>query len=488
MATIANQIQRIEEARDTLRTKGIDMGLEVPAGQYEQGTFTKQTLNSNDQLDKIAAAFNAIPIQTNGSITLNAGESFQVLKGYNKENYEIIATSLSDSTNSGNAEPEDILEGKIAWAEGREIKGIMSDLSEDQETDVFDSYTSNSKQYLYVQIPQTGKYTDQTKLKSKIPYYTRQDTTIPITIKTTDNGEILVTSTYTIKAGYYSHDFSIEAVHDKTGDNTPKVINIANSVGQLDAIEGNLSIPLNFDYFSPTASYTIKEGSLSQLHLDGDDATGEVSVVGNVTEGWIKVDSKIKSVYTPPVATFKSADVTGKVQVNSAGWVSEGTEIGGLTTESEVSISKIQSNQNGTFSIKATATPGYIASQTTRTTILNPAQYDLHTTSSADSNAQEIASQYFYTEVSEGYTTGIETYYKIKQGNVSQPTIENKQVQVTVTEGWVPNTTITYEGSTPTYVMDLTEPISFTVQDADDALMQSVTINTSAIYNRLAAI
>lgn len=71
MATIANQITRIQSARDLLRNKGIAMGLSVPAGSYWNDatdanvtTTSAAALTASDQIDKIAAAFNSIAVKS----------------------------------------------------------------------------------------------------------------------------------------------------------------------------------------------------------------------------------------------------------------------------------------------------------------------------------------------------------------------------------------------------------------------------------------
>ena len=66
MATIANQIKRIADSRDLLRSKGKSLGLKVPAGNYwDDATntykaYTEAALTESDQIDKIAAAFNSV--------------------------------------------------------------------------------------------------------------------------------------------------------------------------------------------------------------------------------------------------------------------------------------------------------------------------------------------------------------------------------------------------------------------------------------------
>ena len=66
MATIANQIKRISDSRDLLRSRGKALGLQVPAGNYWDDStntykaYSAAALADSDQIDKIAAAFNTI--------------------------------------------------------------------------------------------------------------------------------------------------------------------------------------------------------------------------------------------------------------------------------------------------------------------------------------------------------------------------------------------------------------------------------------------
>lgn len=74
-ATIASQIKRISDSRDILRNKGIDLQLYVPAGTYwddatdqDITTTSAALLSANDQIDKVAAAFNSINVYHNKTI------------------------------------------------------------------------------------------------------------------------------------------------------------------------------------------------------------------------------------------------------------------------------------------------------------------------------------------------------------------------------------------------------------------------------------
>jgi hypothetical protein len=73
MPTIAGQITRIQNARNLLRTTGVEkFHLTVPAGTYWDDATDKYVtttaaaaLSLSDQLDKIAAAFNSVVTKDN---------------------------------------------------------------------------------------------------------------------------------------------------------------------------------------------------------------------------------------------------------------------------------------------------------------------------------------------------------------------------------------------------------------------------------------
>ena len=74
-ATIASQIKRISDSRDILREKGIALKLYVPAGTYwddvtdkDITTTSEAALKNTDQIDKVAAAFNAINVYHDSEI------------------------------------------------------------------------------------------------------------------------------------------------------------------------------------------------------------------------------------------------------------------------------------------------------------------------------------------------------------------------------------------------------------------------------------
>lgn len=99
--TIAGQIQRIQDATDQLRAKGIDLELEVSKGV---------TLNSGHKLDDIADAFD--------SIVFSKGEV---------KNVELKVTQFNDSTIAGNT-----YELPTGFYKGLKIKPFFTQTSADE--------------------------------------------------------------------------------------------------------------------------------------------------------------------------------------------------------------------------------------------------------------------------------------------------------------------------------------------------------------------
>ena len=98
MATIANQIKRIADSRDSLREKGIALGLQVPKGTYWDDSnnsykqYEADALKDGDQIDKIAAAFSVVVPQLGTEIkvpitvvtdgTTTTVESYKLANGF----------------------------------------------------------------------------------------------------------------------------------------------------------------------------------------------------------------------------------------------------------------------------------------------------------------------------------------------------------------------------------------------------------------------
>lgn len=285
--------------------------------------------------------------------------------------------------------------------------------------------------------------------------------TIPVTISKNSSGETVAsTAKHTFDPGYYS-SIQISAVHV---DSTNAVVNVSTSAIAFNKRTGTLGdyIAAGFDYYSPDTTFSINN------------------------------------------AIFNTIDTTGKTTVKTAGWVAAGTPIGGLSTASTVSISTVTKNGStaigtsvpaNTYYVKATATAGYVAAPVDKYITLKTTALGLQTESTANNNATQINSPYFYTSASEGYTpsAGLKKYYKIKLGSVSAPVVDSTYtLKVTVTEGWVSEQVKQYVGQTQSYTIkaaDCSETDhEIEVSAASNTLMQKLKINTAYIYNELAKI
>lgn len=514
--TISGQISRIEDAHVAIRAKVAELGLKIKKGDKltsnENGT-SDLILTENHHILDTASAINNIPINNDVDKTINAGDQYVVPVGYNKNTYIITAQNLGNQTD-GNAESLDILYGKTAWVNGSKVIGSMLDNSGNQETSNYGSYSSDSKNYLYLSIPKTGKYTAGSQLQSTIPYHAPGDIELPVTIKTTVNGEILAESTQVIPAGYYPNSFTIKAVHEKTGDDdTPKVINISNTLPQLTSQTGNLIIQSGYDYFSKNASYSIKSGSITAVTTSVSDE-GLVTFGGGVTTaGWISSNVVKPQNYTLDAAEFSKDNITGKVTVTAAGWITKDTVVGDALNKATVSLSNVKKatsnisiggttiNTNQHY-VEYTTTQGYLVGNETGAINLGTVSIS-SATSSATSGQTEITTQKWKVTTTKGYNPNtVTTELKVQAGtispNVKITTTSSGQTKtytctLNVTKsGWVDAKSITLDINAIEDTYQLSESdlngTGIKVYADDSSLMKSLEVDMGIIVQRLSAI
>lgn len=517
-STISGQISRIEDAHKAIKAKAIELGLSIPKGAkltHNLNGTTDLLLSDSHHILDTAAAINNIPVNNDTDRTIDAGISYTVPVGYNKTAYVISAKNLGNQTD-GTAIAEDILFGKTAWVDGVKLTGTLPNLNSNQKTNQIGSYQSDSKNYLYFSIPKTGKYIQGNQLQSNIPYYAQGDVEIPVTITTTTDGKILAESTKIISAGYYPNNFVIKAIHEKTGDDTPEVINISNTLPQLTSQTGNLTIQSGFDYFSKNASYSIKSGSMTDVEASVNSDTGEIIFTGGeVTEaGWISNDIAIPTKYTPVTAKFTRDDLTGKLTVSTAGWVLKNTVVGDALNKATVSLSGITKASAATtingisidknhYYVKYTTTAGYLSGTETGAVDLDLA-VTTNSTSSATSGQSTISTQKWKVTTTKGYnpSTAV-TELKVQDGTI------NNQVAITTTtnsdqtktytcalnitkSGWIDAKSITLNINAidDKYTLADTDlnGTGIKVYADDSSLMTSLEVDMGIIVDRLSAI
>lgn len=510
-SNISGQITRIKDAHKAIRSKAIEMGLKIPAAAKlttnASGT-SELTLDETHHILDTAAAINNLPVNTHTNQTIGAGSSYTVPVGYNKTAYTVTASKLDGQT-SGTALAADILVGKTAWVNGSQITGSMKDKTGDQTASGFSYYTSDNVNYLYLTIPETGKYEAGKQLKSNIIYNTIQDLEIPVTITTASTGETIVEASKKVfSAGYYS-GINIKAVYKTGASETNKIINIDNAVGQLTAQSGNLTISSGYDYFASNASYTIREGVISAVTASVNTDTGVITYGGGsvTTSGWVSSAITKPTTYTPPTAVFNKNATTGKVSVSTAGWVTAGTEVGGLNSgsvtlsgvtasgSSATTVNNVSIGANSYY-VKVDVGAGYVTSS--HSTALDLGAATITSASSTGTPTTTITSQKWQVNVAKGYNPSTATrVFQVQAGTISNSvSIDSNYIGTLKVNksGWINSQTITLNipAKDQTYTISNTDLVetdhTFQVAAASGTLMKSLSIDMTNIYTRLAAI
>jgi hypothetical protein len=513
--SITGQIQRIEDAHDAIRSKAIELGLKIPGEAKltaNKDNAEEMLLQAKHQILDTAAAINNIPMNNHGDTTLTPDvATYTVPVGYNAIPYTV---SFDLTKVSGTADVLDVLVGKTFYKDGQLVTGQMADIGHIEAT-AFGSHKPEDSETskLYLTIPQTGKYTAGNRLESDINYYAGTSVEIPVEIKHNELGETIVDSSQAVKKfpeGYYT-GLNITAVF--TNDPTNKVINVANTVGTLTK-GGVLQVEEGFDYIAPGIPYQIQEGTVEDGSYVVNPDSGQVEFTGCkvATAGWLDVakEEELRKIqYTPVKAKFSVNAANGLTTVETAGWVLAGTELGGLNS-SEVKFegpAKADTNLSidntvileNEYYVRLQANPGYVP-QIDKVINLGVAK----TTSQASTekaNAQQVTSQHWSVVTSEGYNpTTTVTELTVKDGSVSSVLGTNSKGQcvVQVTEGWVSTGTVVLDTKAVDATFELTETYLSSVNDASEsefviqapekALMASLSVDTSYLFNRLASI
>lgn len=437
-ATIASQINRIKIARNDLRTKGIALGLSVPAGTYwddatdkDITTTVASALKDTDQIDKVAAAFGEIAFYPQNEIKVP------------------ILLRTNGTTVVGETTP--LAPG---FYSGALIKPFIT--VEDDEDFVIDVQTK------------TVTLTSKSNVNKT-----------PITPDESYN--------YMDKVFYTIQDGAIDSEPDSI-DNTGVTAKVKTS-GWLEAGDTQ-KITVK------TSALTYKVGSASAKPIDSgatiipDPLDNTVITIG---EGIYSTPRTltVESVKSQTAGTATTADILkGKVA-----WVNGTQVIGDMTNFSNTStvVSELVNN-SGKLAVKPSET-GYYNSTTTLTTdiVYNPTRV-FNTTNNSASVTETMASQTYYETIPAGYYAASITRKVTVQDAVGSMTVDytNHKTKLNITKaGWIDAGDVVdvainaVEGSRNA---TLNDPTQYTVAAAANSYLTKVTIDNTAIYNALAAI
>lgn len=433
-ATIASQISRISLARDVLRTKGIELGLNVPVGSYwddnsdkEVATSAAALLKATDQIDKVAAAFNEINLYPQSEINVPI-----LLK---KNGTTIV--SKTESLAPG-------------FYSGAVIKPFIT--VEEEEDFVID-------------------------VQSKTVTLSAKTATI-----TPDSGyNYLDSVTYTVADGAIntaptSYDNSGVTVNVKTagwlaaGD-TQKVT-VDTSTMSKKVGSGSASALDSGDSIAPSATadttITISKG------IYGSNRTITIQSVKSQTSG----NAVAADILEGKVAWVNGEKVTGSM----TNFTNKSTAAGSLVDNS------------GKLAIKPSAT-GYYNNTTTVTTdiVYNPVRV-FNTTAITTAVTETMGAQTYYETIPAGYYAAPITRTITVQDAVGAMAVDytNHKVRLNVsTAGWIDNgdvVDVAINAGPATYVAKLADATQYTVAAESNAYLTSVTIDNTAIYNALSEI
>ena len=437
-ATIASQINRIKIARNDLRTKGIALGLSVPAGTYwddatdkDITTTVASALKDTDQIDKVAAAFGEIAFYPQNEIKVP------------------ILLKTNGTTVVGETTP--LAPG---FYSGALIKPFIT--VEDNEDFVIDVQTK----------------------------------TVTLTSKSNVNKTPIIPDdgyNYMDKVFYTIQDGAINSEPDSI-DNTGVTAKVMTS-GWLEAGDTQ-KITVK------TSALTSKVGSASAKPIDSgatitpDPLNNTVITIG---EGIYSTPRTltVESVKSQTAGNATAPDIlSGKVA-----WVNGAQVTGTMTNFSNKStaVSELVNN-NGKLAVKPSET-GYYNDTTTLTTdiVYNPVRV-FNTTSVTTAGTDTMASQTYYETIPAGYYASPITRKVTVQDAVGSMAVDytNHKTKLNITKsGWIDagdvvDVTINATAGSRTATLD--DPTQYTVAAASNSYLTKVTIDNTAIYDALSAI
>lgn len=361
MATIANQIKRISDSRDVLRSKGLALGLTVPQGtywndnndSYEQ--YGPELLKDGDQIDKIAAAFGGVipqigteikvpmTVKTDGTTT--TVESYKLADGF-YSNATIVPFIKVEEVDDIVINVENIYDRTLDSKTGRIVPGpgynYIGELNYIIKSGAISnksvSYTNNS---VTVKVETEGwldanstqvVFVDQSTLKSKVG--SEAETSI-------DSGAEIIPSSLadtvvTVGKGIYGSDrtITVKSVQSQTQGDAEEADILSGKIAWVNGRQVTGSMPnhggtASEEKYTAAASFNQHNGFLTiqpALGYYNDDSSITTTILYNPERSFsttnnnaTDTDTMVSQTYyeTIPAGYYHTA-ITRKITVQDA--------------------------------------------------------------------------------------------------------------------------------------------------------------------------
>lgn len=254
---ISEQIVRLEEARNTLRNKGMELALGV---------------ESTSKLDEIATAFNAIKNNGNVTVEVKEGETYTIAKGYHDGsgtvsgvagggNYSLQSKSVTPTKQQQNITSDEGFYG-LADVTVAPIPEAYQDVT---------SVTATADQVLSpaVYVDAAGKVTAGTMVNNGA---------VEKVLDTTN-------TSYTVSAGFHNGEGVVEVVTEtKTATPTEEAQTINATAGKV--IKSVTVNPIPSNYITTDDADAIAGDILvgKSAYVDGEKVVGTMADNGTVTK------------------------------------------------------------------------------------------------------------------------------------------------------------------------------------------------------------